>query len=64
MEGSRTAQCLAKRLANVSFETPINTFCELYVDYQGQAMRSEDFRLAMERLREKYAKKVSSGAGY
>jgi enoyl-CoA hydratase/carnithine racemase len=59
LEGSRTAQCLSKRLATMSFETPMNTFCELYVDYQSQAMRSEDHRVAMERLREKYAKKAS-----
>jgi enoyl-CoA hydratase/carnithine racemase len=60
LEGSRTAQYLSKRLATTSFETPIDTFCELYVDYQAQAMRSEDHRVAMERLRTKYEKKVSS----
>jgi enoyl-CoA hydratase len=59
MEASRTAQSLSKRLATMSFETPINTFTDLYVDYQSQAMRSEDYRVAMERLRDKYAKKAS-----
>ena len=61
MEGSRTAQCLSKRLANMSFETPMNAFTELCVEYQGQAMQSEDHRIAMERLRQKYARKVSAG---
>ena len=45
----------------MSFETPIGAFCDLYVDYQGQAMRSDDHRAAMERLRAKYANKVSAG---
>jgi enoyl-CoA hydratase/carnithine racemase len=61
MEGSRTAQCLSKRLATMSFETPIDAFCELYAEYQGQAMQSDDHRIAMERLRQKYARKVSAG---
>jgi enoyl-CoA hydratase len=61
MEGSRTAQCLSKRLATMSFEMPINTFSELYLEYQGQAMQSEDHRIAMESLRNKYAKKLSAG---
>jgi enoyl-CoA hydratase/carnithine racemase len=60
LEGSRTAQYLSKRLATTSFETPLNTFSDLYVEYQAQAMRSEDHRLAMERLRARYEKKVSS----
>jgi enoyl-CoA hydratase len=58
MEGSRTAQYLSKRLAAVSFETPIDAFRNLYIDYQAQAIASEDHRIAMERLREKYEKKV------
>jgi hypothetical protein len=45
----------------MSFETPINTFCELYTEYQAQAMQSEDHQVAMERLRQKYAQKVSAG---
>ena len=61
LEGSRTAQCLSKRLATMSFETPMNTFCDLYVEYQGQAIRSADHEAAMERLRQKYLKKVSAG---
>jgi enoyl-CoA hydratase/carnithine racemase len=61
LEGSRTAQYLSKRLATMSFETPMNTFCDLYVDYQSQAMQSDDHRKAMERLRVKYASKVSAG---
>ena len=32
-----------------------------YVEYQGQAMQSEDHKIAMERLRQKYAKKLSAG---
>jgi enoyl-CoA hydratase/carnithine racemase len=55
MEGSRTAQTLSKRLATLSFETPINAFCDLYIDYQSQAMRSQDHEAAMEKLRRKYA---------
>jgi hypothetical protein len=54
MEGSRTAQTLSKRLATMSFETPINAFCDLYIDYQSQAMRSRDHEAAMEKLRRRY----------
>jgi len=56
LEGSRTAQYLSKRLATTSFETSINAFCDLYLEYQGQAMRSQDHQEAMERLRAKYGK--------
>ena len=59
MEGSRTAQYLSKRLAAISFETGLNSFCNLYLDYQAQALASEDHREAMERLREKRRKKLS-----
>ena len=55
MEGSRTAQYLSKRLATMSFETPINAFCDLYIDYQSQALRSDDHASAMEKLRQRYA---------
>jgi enoyl-CoA hydratase len=55
MEGSRTAQCLSKRLAGMSFETGFNAFCDLYMDYQAQALESADHRAVMERLRRKYA---------
>jgi len=53
LDGSRTAQCLAKRLAGMSFETGFNVFRELYMDYQAQALASVDHRAAMERLRKK-----------
>ena len=54
MEGSRTAQCLAKRLANMSFEMGFASFCDLYMDYQAQALQSMDHAAAMERMRQKY----------
>lgn len=55
MEGARTAQYLSKRLATMSFETPLKAFCDLYFDYQAEAMRSPDHTAAMARLRERYA---------
>src|SRR5205085_2555924 len=58
LEGSRTAQFLSKRLANMSFEMPINAFCDLYVDYQAQAMQSADHEAAMERQRRRYLRKL------
>ena len=54
LEGSRTAQYLSKRLATMSFETPMNAFCDLYIDYQHQALRSQDHEAAMEKLRIRY----------
>jgi enoyl-CoA hydratase/carnithine racemase len=62
LEGSRTAQYLSKRLAANSFDTPLNAFCDLYLDYQAQAMRSQDHQVAMERLRARYGRTVSSAS--
>jgi enoyl-CoA hydratase len=59
MQGSRTAQYLSKRLAAISFETALNPFCDLYIDYQAQALASDDHREAMELLREERRKKLS-----
>ena len=44
--GSRTAQYLSKKLAAMSFETGFNSFCETYLDYQSQALESQDHRRA------------------
>jgi len=60
MEGSRTAQYLSKRLAAMSFETGFNAFRDLYIDYQAQALASEDHRVARERLLQKKQKKFSA----
>ncbi len=54
MEGSRTAQCLSKRLANLSFEMGFPSFCDVYMEYQAQALQSMDHQAAMERMRQKY----------
>jgi enoyl-CoA hydratase/carnithine racemase len=64
MHGSRTAQSLSKRLALMSFETPFDTFCNQYMDYQAQALQSVDHSAALARLREnaqKALKKLSAG---
>jgi enoyl-CoA hydratase/carnithine racemase len=46
LKGSRPAQYLSKKLANMSFETPLNSFGEMYLEYQSQTLDSQEHRQA------------------